>query len=93
MAKHGRKMTAVHLSAEAREALSRIHEIWDAKDNAPSITNGAAVAISLRIWADILDPETDTSVYSDDKAHGTFAQKELHDCLREVLPKCLRRAS
>ena len=67
MAKHGRKMTAVHLSAEAREALSRIHEIWDAKDNAPSITNGAAVAIALSVWADILDPATDTSVYSDEK--------------------------
>ena len=67
MAKHGRKMAQVHLSEDAREALNRIHAIWDAKSDAPSITNGAAVAIALKIWADVLDPETDSSVYSDEK--------------------------
>ena len=61
------KTRTVHLSDQAREDLARIQEVWNAKDGVPPLTSGAAVATALRIWADILDPETDASVYSDAK--------------------------
>ena len=66
MRKHGRKMTQVHLSPEAREALERIHAIFDGADESPAITNASAVTIALRVWANILDPNEDCSLYSDE---------------------------
>ena len=67
MRKRKRTAASVHLTEEARDSLSRIFAIWDAKADAPTITTGAAVAVALNIWAEILDPENDTSLYSDEK--------------------------
>ena len=85
------KTRTVHLSDQAREDLARIQEVWNAKDGVPPLASGAAVATALRIWADILDPETDASVYSDERLMELLRKKSFMivcESLSKVIETC-----